>query len=182
MTNGHSSGESGYDGEDAPRRQWLFDQLRDSSEGSHDFPPAPLVDALCDLGLEDSFDLGWGLRTYDPRADLTQWSGVVANSKVMIEFTATAKLAGVWNGNRRGNTSYEGEPKVELKLIRLADVTSIEVTKIGAKDAVDWEHRVRESWNFSFADGTTRLHKTDAHDKNQPSDLPTLLRRLAHHL
>lgn len=166
-------------------RQWLFEHLTDRRGGRGAVPPRPLVHALAGIAQSTPFDLGWATLDYDHRTEVTTWTGLVANATVLAEFQATAQLAdaSMWTGNStRPTTAYSQEPVIEVGLLRHEDVCSAHLSTRGAGDAFEYDQRLRQSWTFSFADGTTRTYTTDANDGALLTDRELLCRRLVLHL
>jgi hypothetical protein len=85
-------------------------------------------------------------------------------------------------GTTLARVTYKVPPSVELNLVRLSDVRSVQVTRVGADDATDPDHRLRQTWMFEFAGGATRSYEFDARDQTRPTLIEELCRRITQHI
>lgn len=143
------------------------------------------------------FRLRYATEFFDPETGISSWRVTLATDSVLIEATAEAarmsKNRGTdeqypvdWSlmiSGERAPKSYSVPPKVSLRVRQLKNLAELQIAANGTTDSYEDDELVRETWTFTFRDGTDPvLFNVDHGDRDRPAAIDNLCRHLAGHL
>lgn len=159
--------------------------------------PAPdeFVQTVERLGYrDDAFVCVQTSESFDQESGVSSWEATLATDSVLIEATAEATRMSTNRGsseqylvdwsldasNERPPKSYRDLPKVTLRIRRFDDLSELQVVATGATDAFENDEFIRETWTFTFRDGSEPVvFEVDHSDRDHPLAVDDLCRHLA---
>jgi len=173
----------------------LRDRLAVRSRGTHVPAPDELVQVIERLGYgDDAFVCGHSSESFDHETGISSWRVTLATDSVLVEATAEAARMSTNRGTDEQNpidwtlvasdtrtpNSYRLPPKVKLRIRRLESLLELRVAADGTTDSFEDEELVRETWTFTFRDGSDPVvFEVDHGDRDHPSAIDDLCRHLA---
>ena len=176
---------------------FLADLLTAHADYTHTPPPEELVQTVARLGLDTGNLFGHAASDYDHETGVSSWQVTLATGSALIEITAAAarvvepnrngeKYPTDWStleSNSRGPKVYTRAPKVSVRVRQLRNLAELSVIATGSTDSYERPEMVRETWTFTFRDGTDPVvFEIDHSDTERPTVVDDICRHLAAHL
>jgi hypothetical protein len=175
----------------------LMDQLADRTGWAVTNPPDELIQVIKRLGYEADVVCAHSVARFDGETGVSSWEVVIATHAVLVQVSAEA--ARLWEPRMRGEkeacdwsmmVSHEREPKtysqlpaLSVRVRQLRDLAELRVEAAGSADAYRTADMIRETWTFTFRDGSEPVcFEVDHSDRERSDAVDELCRHLARQL
>ena len=174
----------------------LLDLLTARSGHDTDAPPDELVQVVTRLGFDEYLG-SHVVHGFDAATGATRWRVMLITATALVEVTAEASrvIEPYRNGVRqmsdwstidstsRNPKVYTQPPTVSARIWKLESLAGLTVSAMGSTDSWERPEQVRETWTFTFADGSDSVvFEIDHGDNDRPTAVDNLCRHLSGHL